>query len=63
MNHTDHFILQITDKFQLNLLNPTDRNISQENLRVLEKFFLECDPLIPGITQDGLHLVLFKTNL
>jgi hypothetical protein len=37
--------LPTTEKFQLKLLDPTDRNISQENSsRVLDKFFLELDP-------------------
>jgi hypothetical protein len=43
-NKTNLFIFKITDDFQLNLLNPTVRNISQSNSRrVLEKFFLELD--------------------
>ena len=60
MNNNDLFILRIIDKFQLNLLDTTDRNISQENLRrVLQKFFLELDTTDTEVSLKPTHLQFF----
>ena len=48
----------------MNLLDPTDRNISQENSRrVLEKFFLELDPTDTEVSLKPTHSQFFSELL
>jgi hypothetical protein len=63
MNYHDLFIVRKTDKFQLSLLDPKNRNISQENSNiVLEKFFFRTwFDWYHGITQDSLQIFLHRT--